>query len=34
VECQPDWCRVSRDGQRGWIEKAALWGVLPGERLD
>lgn len=26
-ECNPDWCRVSADGQKGWVEKTALWGV-------
>ncbi|MFV0360169.1 SH3 domain-containing protein [Tropicimonas sp.] len=26
-ECNPDWCRVAADGQRGWVEKSALWGV-------
>ena len=27
LECAADWCRVSRDGLRGWLLKAALWGV-------
>ncbi len=30
-ECIPDWCRVSADGEKGWVAKAALWGVEPGE---
>ena len=30
-ECLPDWCRISADGYRGWIQKSALWGVDPGE---
>jgi SH3-like domain-containing protein len=30
-ECLPDWCRISADGYRGWIEKTALWGVDPAE---
>lgn len=34
VECQPDWCRMNVQGEKGWIEKSALWGVLPGEVLE
>lgn len=34
LECQPAWCRVSADGTRGWVPKAALWGVEPGEIFD
>lgn len=34
IECTPDWCRVGRDGLRGWIPKSALWGVDPGERFN
>jgi SH3-like domain-containing protein len=30
-ECTAEWCRISAGGQRGWIEKAALWGVEPDE---
>ncbi len=30
-ECNPDWCRISAGRQRGWVQKAALWGVEPGE---
>ena len=30
-ECVEEWCRISAGGQRGWIEKAALWGVDPAE---
>lgn len=25
--CDPDWCRISVAGYRGWAPKAALWGV-------
>lgn len=32
--CTPDWCRVAMDGQRGWLRKAALWGVKPDEEID
>ena len=27
LQCVPDWCRVSVDGQKGWVPKTALWGV-------
>lgn len=30
-KCDPDWCRISADGQRGWAQKSALWGVTPDE---
>ncbi|MEZ5755540.1 MAG: SH3 domain-containing protein [Paracoccaceae bacterium] len=33
-ECLPDWCRVSVDGDRGWVRKTALWGVVPGEVIE
>ena len=33
-ECQPDWCRVSGGGQRGWVPKTTLWGVDPDEVRD
>jgi SH3-like domain-containing protein len=34
LECQPDWCRVSFDGMRGWIHSAAIWGVKEGELVE
>lgn len=34
LECDPDWCRVNVQGEKGWIEKAALWGVLAGEVVE
>ena len=34
LECQPDWCRMNIQGEKGWIEKTALWGVIPGEVLE
>ncbi len=34
LECDPDWCRVSVDGTRGWALKTALWGVDPGEIVE
>jgi SH3-like domain-containing protein len=33
-ECLPDWCRLSVDGEKGWIRKAALWGVAPAEMIE
>lgn len=34
LECTAGWCRISAGGEKGWIEKAALWGVMPGETVD
>lgn len=34
TECEPDWCRVNIQGEKGWIEKTALWGVMPGEVVE
>jgi SH3-like domain-containing protein len=34
LECTKDWCRVSTDGDKGWVEKTALWGVDPDEVLN
>ncbi len=34
VECQPDWCRIALDGQRGWVRKTAIWGVKDDETFD
>lgn len=34
LECEPEWCRIAKDGVRGWLPKAALWGVLPQETFD
>ncbi len=34
VECIPDWCRITLDGEKGWVQKTALWGVDPGEVLE
>lgn len=30
-DCEVDWCAVSGGGASGWMAKAALWGVDPGE---
>lgn len=34
VECAPVWCRINIEGTRGWVNRAALWGLDPGEVLD
>lgn len=30
-DCDANWCRISAAGQRGWVQKTALWGVEPNE---
>ncbi|WP_425471638.1 SH3 domain-containing protein [Tabrizicola piscis] len=32
--CTLDWCRVALDGQRGWVQKSAVWGVKSDEQID
>ncbi len=32
--CDPNWCRLSAGGFRGWADTKALWGVQPGEIRD
>ena len=34
TECRPGWCRITRDGLRGWVPKSALWGVEADEAFD
>ena len=29
--CGPQWCKITADGYKGWADRAALWGVMPGE---
>jgi SH3-like domain-containing protein len=29
VECAGGWCRIEAGGERGWLPRAALWGVGP-----
>ena len=31
LQCLPDWCRVSVEGEKGWLRKSALWGVVADE---
>lgn len=33
-ECDADWCELEVADQDGWVRKAALWGVLPGEVVE
>ncbi|MGH1356243.1 MAG: SH3 domain-containing protein [Thalassovita sp.] len=33
-DCDPEWCRLSTGGFRGWSPKTALWGVAPDEIRD
>nr|WP_282094098.1 SH3 domain-containing protein [Epibacterium ulvae] len=30
-ECSRDWCKISADGYKGWVQKHQLWGVAPDE---
>jgi SH3-like domain-containing protein len=34
AQCDAGWCRVAVEGQRGWVESGALWGVGPNESVD
>jgi SH3-like domain-containing protein len=27
LQCVPDWCRISVEGEKGWLHRSALWGV-------
>ena len=33
-ECLPDWCRVSVQGEKGWVSKTQVWGSDPGEIVE
>lgn len=33
-ECLPEWCRLSIQGEEGWIRKDQLWGVRPDETIE
>ncbi len=32
--CQPDWCEVRKGDIGGWISRADVWGVFPGETFE
>ena len=34
VECHNGWCRISIEGDKGWVPDDALWGVDPGEDIE
>jgi SH3-like domain-containing protein len=34
LRCEPGWCRMSVDGQRGWVQSDALWGVDQDEVIE
>lgn len=34
LACQDDWCRLRVESWRGWVPRAAIWGVDPGETLN
>lgn len=34
LECDPDWCRLSVEGEKGWVRKTALWGVDKDEVVE
>jgi SH3-like domain-containing protein len=31
LECKADWCRVEVQDIKGWLPRADMWGVYPGE---
>ncbi len=30
-KCDPEWCRIASDQNRGWVKKIYLWGVYQDE---
>jgi SH3-like domain-containing protein len=34
LQCEPGWCRMSIEGERGWVQSPALWGVAPDEIIE
>lgn len=34
LSCQGPWCRIEARGLKGWVPRGALWGTLPGEKVD
>jgi SH3-like domain-containing protein len=32
--CLADWCEIEAEGYDGWVPKAAIWGVDPGEIVE
>lgn len=29
--CEPDWCKIAAGGEKGWVRKSDIWGVMPDE---
>jgi len=34
LECRDAWCRLEVGGQKGWLPREQLWGVLPSENFN
>ena len=34
LECRDAWCRLEVGGQKGWLPRDQLWGVLPTENFN
>ena len=34
LRCEPEWCEIDADGQRGWLRRAEMWGVYPDETVE
>jgi SH3-like domain-containing protein len=34
LSCKPGWCRVRIDDYKGWLPRAAIWGVYPDEKIE
>ena len=34
LSCRGPWCRIEARGLKGWVPRGALWGTLPGEKVD
>ncbi len=34
IECTPAWCEIEREGHRGWVRKATIWGVDSDETIE
>jgi SH3-like domain-containing protein len=32
--CDLEWCRVEAEGYRGWLPRAEVWGLYPGEMFE
>ena len=32
--CTPAWCRLQKDGFRGWVQRNFLWGIYEDEELN